>query len=212
MYGLFRLLIWASLSALAASSAAAAQRYEYPQWGGMPLDNCRLIATDCGKVTADKFCRSQMFSHASSFALYRSRHGTNTIDGQRCDPSFGCDAFKYVVCEKAQNPAQAQRYGSGGNPGKSAHPGAIVVFRALYGENCGRPLDVTAHLAKRCNGNLYCDYEIRHTNFRIDPAVGCRKSYYYSWSCSGYPGRHEVRFEDGESSGKSAVLSCERPN
>lgn len=99
--------------------------------------------------------------------------------------------------------------------GDATPRGTIIVRKAIYGGNCNNPqhspawapLDVTADLAASCNAQVYCEYLVNHKRIG-DPAVGCRKNFYFSWSCAEVPGSvNEIEY-DGEASGKEAVLSC----
>ena len=62
--------------------------------------------------------------------------------------------------------------------------GQIQVISAVYGANCGRPLDVSGSLRQACDTKQRCDYLVDHTKLG-DPAVGCRKDYTYRWRCVG---------------------------
>jgi hypothetical protein len=93
-------------------------------------------------------------------------------------------------------------------PPAKPHQGQIQVLKAIYGQNCPHPSDVTGHLAAACNGKQNCRYQVDH---RIigDPAYLCRKDYIYEWQCGN---DQEARYEQTvspEASGSYATLSCQ---
>lgn len=80
----------------------------------------------------------------------------------------------------------------------------ITVNSAIYGGNCGRPLDATADVAARCDGRFVCNYRVNHRRIG-DPAYGCAKDFQVSWSCGGYSYRGGAF---PEASGKVIGLRC----
>jgi hypothetical protein len=85
--------------------------------------------------------------------------------------------------------------------------GAIRVLKAIYGHNCQRPSDVTAHLAAACNGRQDCKYQVDH-HVIGDPAYKCRKDYIYEWQCGDDQTARYRQIVSPEASGNFATLIC----
>lgn len=66
-------------------------------------------------------------------------------------------------------------------------PGGIRIEFATYGANCGVAKgNVTAHIAKQCNGKSRCRYVVNHKIIG-DPAYGCAKIYTVRYRCGNNP-------------------------
>lgn len=88
-------------------------------------------------------------------------------------------------------------------------PGTIVVGSATYGGNCGVATgNVTAHIARGCNGSASCTYTVDYMVIG-DPAPGCVKDYSVSYGCAGSNVRRTASIT-GEEAGfrKTVTLSC----
>jgi hypothetical protein len=85
---------------------------------------------------------------------------------------------------------------------------SIHVMLGTYGYNCGGAAgNATASVAKRCDGNLNCDYQVDASQL-IDPAPGCAKTFIVNYRC--FDGARDRRVVvDAEASGSVASLTCE---
>ena len=95
------------------------------------------------------------------------------------------------------------------NPGWNSNPGfyngaGVQVMSAVYGQNCGRSMDVAYDVQNSCMGQQSCWYRV-DANRIGDPAWGCRKDFRVTYMCNG-----QVRsaYLMGEASGKTAALVC----
>jgi hypothetical protein len=88
--------------AIYSDTRKTSKTFNAPMFRGYRLDWCSRWATNCGKGAADRFCRSQGFSQASSWAIDYDiglRSPTYVIEtGQICKDKF-CDGFKYITCK-----------------------------------------------------------------------------------------------------------------
>jgi hypothetical protein len=65
----------------------------------LPLDWCRVWASDCGKGAADVYCRQQGYQAAARFTRFNGMQKTWVIDDKKeCDGP--CASFKSIVCTK----------------------------------------------------------------------------------------------------------------
>lgn len=74
------------------------QHFSIPRYNGELVDWCVTWATDCGQGGADQFCRTQGFSHASSWQRYPGQRTLVLGDNQIC--ANGCDALRDVTCQR----------------------------------------------------------------------------------------------------------------
>ena len=71
--------------------------------------------------------------------------------------------------------------------GPVGQPGGIKIESASYGANCGVAKgNVTAHIAKQCDGKSRCRYVVNHKIIG-DPAYGCAKTYTVRYRCGNNP-------------------------
>jgi hypothetical protein len=98
--------------------------------------------------------------------------------------------------------------GTGEEP-PSNSSGKIFVQSATYGGNCGvDPGNVTAHIAKACNGKSECTYTVDHKVIG-DPAYGCQKTYVVTYRCGTDEQTYEQRLSAEAGWGdKAVVLRC----
>ena len=72
-----------------------------PVWMDKRLDACVTWSTDCGKPTADAFCRSKGFTESFHFQLDREPGYAPTRligSNQVCDQNF-CRGFQVIICQ-----------------------------------------------------------------------------------------------------------------
>lgn len=85
-------------------------------------------------------------------------------------------------------------------------PGGIRIVSATYGGNCGVAKgNVTAHIAKQCNGKSKCRYVVDHKIIG-DPAYGCAKTYTVRYRCGNNPQVFEKSLPAEAGWGDKAVL------
>ena len=128
------------------------------------------------------------------------------------DPAVGC-AKNYIVTWSC--PGSAQRYQRAISPEASGREiqlscgdatSAIRVRSATYGENCGATWgNATQDLEARCNGSKSCNYRVDHQVIG-DPAVGCPKTYQFSYKCGSAERQGDL---PAEATGRFVRLSCE---
>ena len=71
--------------------------------------------------------------------------------------------------------------------GPVSQSGDIKIESASYGANCGVAKgNVTAHIAKQCDGKTKCRYVVNHKIIG-DPAYGCAKTYTVRYRCGNNP-------------------------
>lgn len=105
----------------------------------------------------------------------------------------------------------SQASGPGGNSPTNqvvTPTSSITVTAATYGGNCGvQAGNMTAVLAKACNGRDRCDYRI---DYKIigDPARGCHKDFIAAWQCSGDQASHTARVAPEAGFGSVITASC----
>jgi hypothetical protein len=105
--------------------------------------------------------------------------------------------------------------GSVGEPGEPGgkvidhDTGGIRIVSATYGSNCGVAKgNVTAHIAKQCNGKSRCRYVVDHKIIG-DPAYGCAKTYTVRYRCGNNPQVFEKSLPAEAGWGdKSVLLEC----
>jgi len=87
--------------------------------------------------------------------------------------------------------------------------GDIRIISATYGCNCGATRgNVTAHIAKQCNGKSECRYTVDHKVIG-DPAYGCAKTYTVRYRCGNNPQVFEKSLPAEAGWGDQAVvLEC----
>ena len=77
--------------------------------------------------------------------------------------------------------------GGGAGSSNSKISGVIKIESATYGANCGVAKgNVTAHIAKQCDGKTKCRYVVNHKIIG-DPAYGCAKTYTVRYRCGNNP-------------------------
>ena len=77
--------------------------------------------------------------------------------------------------------------GGGAGSSNSNTSGVIKIESATYGANCGVAKgNVTAHIAKQCDGKTKCRYVVNHKIIG-DPAYGCAKTYIVRYRCGNNP-------------------------
>lgn len=96
-------------------------------------------------------------------------------------------------------------------PGAAANdkpePPAIKIVSGTYGRNCGAKNDnATAHLARRCDGQVACEYS-------IDPGleegmVECAKDFVAEWRCRNDGITHALSVAAGRASVGGIRLAC----
>ena len=85
----------------------------------------------------------------------------------------------------------------------------IRVVSATYCGNCGVVEgNVTAHIAKQCNGKSKCQHTVDHKIIG-DPAYGCAKAYTVRYRCGNNPHEKSLSAEAGWGD-KSVVLRCRK--
>jgi len=128
------------------------------------------------------------------------------------DPAVGC-AKNYIVTWSC--PGSTQRFQRAISPEASGRDiqltcgegtTAIKVRSATYGENCGATWgNATQDLEARCNGSKSCNYRVNHQVIG-DPAVGCPKTYQFSYKCGSDERQGGL---PAEATGRFVRLSCE---
>jgi hypothetical protein len=85
---------------------------------------------------------------------------------------------------------------------------SIHIMLGTYGDNCGgRSGNATASVARRCEGNLNCEYPVDASQLD-DPAPGCPKNFIINYRC--FDGARDRRVVvDADASGSVASLTCE---
>jgi len=88
--------------------------------------------------------------------------------------------------------------------GEEAPP--IKVQSATYGENCGATKgNATQDLKAQCNEQRACNYQVNHQVLG-NPAVGCAKTYQFSYQCGSKQFQGDL---PAEADGRSVHLSCD---
>ncbi len=69
----------------------------------LPLDWCNPLSKNCGKATADAYCKQKygQNTRAIAFAIAPKLGKTQTLGGEICTsprPFNHCDGFTYITC------------------------------------------------------------------------------------------------------------------
>ena len=94
---------------------------------------------------------------------------------------------------------------------ETAQTSTVTVVSGTYGPNCGAPQgNLTADLARRCNGRDTCSYPIPRSIAR-NGRQACRGSFVAEWRC-GPQESHVAMLGVGATPGDKLVMSCVRFN
>lgn len=94
-------------------------------------------------------------------------------------------------------------------PSTGARALTVTIVSGTYGPNCGAPPgNLTADLARRCNGRDTCSYPIP-ANVAQPDRPACRASFVAEWRC-GQDEPHLATLATGAMPGDRLVMSCVR--
>jgi len=94
-------------------------------------------------------------------------------------------------------------------PAAGARASTVTIVSGTYGPNCGAPLgNLTADLARRCNGRDTCSYPLP-ANVARQGRHACRASFVAEWRC-GQDESHLAMLASGAMPGDRLVMSCVR--
>jgi hypothetical protein len=100
------LTVVAAVANAEVTATANRPKYDGPKAGNDRLDNCWMLAKNCGQEAADKYCQINGYQRAKRFDT-EPASPTQTLVGQRCTGS-NCRAFKFITCT-----TNAKKPGSG---------------------------------------------------------------------------------------------------
>jgi hypothetical protein len=113
------------------STASPSVRIDNPKVDGIALDWCKTWGSECGKPTADYFCRYKGYSFAKSFQIDKNVAYTKILKtGQICNQDF-CSSFKYITCSGSKS-INYQRFSY------PKYNGVALDFCYTFGKNCGQ--------------------------------------------------------------------------
>ncbi|MBW8755421.1 MAG: hypothetical protein JF595_15005 [Sphingomonadales bacterium] len=83
-----------------APAPAGSRTYAVPMANDAPVDRCRVTDGDCGKASADQFCRTQDFEQATSWTWTTYPETWNVGSREFCKASANrrCEGLRNVVC------------------------------------------------------------------------------------------------------------------
>ena len=85
---------------------------------------------------------------------------------------------------------------------------AIRVVAGTYGRNCGaKPGNVTAQVARACDGQAVCQYKIDTATLE-DASPACAKDFTAEWKCGSAANVYAVTMPAGAMQGEHPRLAC----
>src|SRR3990167_2453074 len=103
MYGIIFLMPLLNVAAapnIFPADTLAYRQYWNPHWHHQVLNYCLIHSHNCGKIVADKYCKTMGYAYADQFVKANSVGLTHYIDQQARCSGWQCSGFSMIRCVK----------------------------------------------------------------------------------------------------------------